>query len=316
MRILIAYDGSEGADTGIDGLPRAGLPAEGVEGLVVSVAEVWFPPQPRDEVLDDTFPFQIPAGVKLAREHAARRIEQAQEWAARGAERVRRVFPRWAVSHEALSGSPAFELLGRAGQWQPRLIVTGSHGYTALGRFAMGSVSQKVLTESQTSVRVARRATGSGMSAERIVLGVDGSAGAQAAVRAVAVRDWTPGSEVRVVVADDLLRATPVGHLIPQVSEFVDEVNETERTQAEDTASEAVKALRAVLGDKGVTVSSAVEAGAPKQVLVRHAEEFGADCIFTGATGCSNRVERFILGSVSAAVAARAHCSVEVVRDA
>ena len=30
--------------------------------------------------------------------------------------------------------------------------------------------------------------------------------------------------------------------------------------------------------------------------------------------GFGNRLERFLLGSVSAAVAARAHCSVEVVR--
>jgi nucleotide-binding universal stress UspA family protein len=63
-----------------------------------------------------------------------------------------------------------------------------------------------------------------------------------------------------------------------------------------------------------MTVSSVIEPGDPKQVLVRHAEEFGADCIFTGATGTSSRIERFVLGSVSAAVAARAHCSVEVVR--
>ena len=40
MKILIAYDGSEGADTGIDGLQRAGLPTQGTEALVVSVAEV------------------------------------------------------------------------------------------------------------------------------------------------------------------------------------------------------------------------------------------------------------------------------------
>jgi len=35
---------------------------------------------------------------------------------------------------------------------------------------------------------------------------------------------------------------------------------------------------------------------------------------FVGSAGFSNRLERFVLGSVSAAVAARAHCSVEVVR--
>jgi nucleotide-binding universal stress UspA family protein len=294
-------------------LQRAGLPPEGVEAVVVSVAEVWLPP-PGDEVLDDTFPLQIPAGVKLARERAARIVGQAQELAERGGERVRRIFPRWTVSHEAASGSPAFELLNRAEGWQPQLIVVGSHGHTALGRFVLGSVSQKVLTEARTSVRVARRATGAGASAERIVVGVDSSPGSQAAVRAVASRGWSPGSEVRVVVAQDLMKAFPVSLLIPPVNEFVDEVNKDEHTQAEEMAAEAIKELRAGLDDKGVIVSSVVDAGDPKRVLVRHAEEFGADCIFTGATGFSSRAERFLLGSVSAAVAARAHCSVEVVR--
>jgi nucleotide-binding universal stress UspA family protein len=110
------------------------------------------------------------------------------------------------------------------------------------------------------------------------------------------------------------MKAYPVSLLIPQVRVSVDEVNETERSPAEEIAAEAVKELRARLGGKNVTVSSAVETGDPKYVLVRHAEELGADCIFTGATGTSSRFERFILGSVSAAVAARAHCSVEVVR--
>ena len=314
VKILIAYDGSESSDAGIDGLQRAGLPAEGVEALVVSVAEVWLPPPPRDEVLDDTFPLQIPAGVKRMRERAERLVGEARELAGLGAEHVRSIFPRWTVSHEALDGSPAFELLHRAGQWRPRLVVVGSQGRTALGRFVLGSVSQKVLTEAQTSVRVSRRPTGTGASAERILLGVDGSPGALTAAKAVAARAWTPGSEVRVVVADDLLRAGAVGSLLPPAGELVKEVNEAERTQAEELAAEAVKTLREGLGDQNVTVSSVVEVGDPKRVLVRHAEEFGADCIFTGATGFSNRVERFLLGSVSAAVAARAHCSVEVVR--
>ena len=314
MKILIAYDGSEGADTGIDGLPRAGLPPQDVEALVVSVAEVWLPPPPGDEAIEDTFPLQVPAGVKRARERAARIVEQAQALAERGGQRVRQMFPGWAVSHEAVSGSPAFELLNRAEQWQPQLIVAGSHGHTALGRFVLGSVSQKVLTEARTSVRVARRATGAGASAQRVVVGCDGSPGAQAAARAVAARGWTPGSEVRVVVAQDLLKAFPVSLLAPPVEEFVEEVNGAEHTQAEEFAAEALKELRAGLDDKGVTVSSVVDTGDPRQVLVRHAEEFGADCIFTGATGYSSRVERFLLGSVSAAVAARAHCSVEVVR--
>jgi hypothetical protein len=77
MKLLIAYDGSESADKGIDDLSRAGLPSE-ADALVVSVAEVWLPPPPNDEVLDDTFPLQIPAGLKRARAHAAQIVKHAQ----------------------------------------------------------------------------------------------------------------------------------------------------------------------------------------------------------------------------------------------
>jgi nucleotide-binding universal stress UspA family protein len=56
-----------------------------------------------------------------------------------------------------------------------------------------------------------------------------------------------------------------------------------------------------------------VKDGEPKSLLIAEAESWGADCIFVGARGLG-RVERFMLGSVSTAVAARAHCSVEVVR--
>ncbi len=204
--------------------------------------------------------------------------------------------------------------MNRAGEWQPQQVIDGSQGRTALGRFVLGSVSQRVLTEAHTSVRVARRPAGTGASGERVVVGVDGSPGARAAVRAVAARDWRQGGEVRVVVAQDLMKTFPVSLLTQPAGEVVDGVNAGEHTRAEELASEAVKELRAGLNDKGVTVSSAVDAGDPKRVLVRHAEEFGADCIFTGATGFSNRIERLVLGSVSSAVAARAHCSVEVVR--
>ena len=53
--------------------------------------------------------------------------------------------------------------------------------------------------------------------------------------------------------------------------------------------------------------------GDPKRLLLQEAERFGADTIFVGAKGLS-RIERVLLGSVSATVAARAPCSVEIVR--
>lgn len=312
MKIFIAYDGSEPANTAIDGLRRAGLPADGVEALVMSVGEVWLPPAVDDA--NETFPQDVP-GLKAAREHAERVMQTAKEEAQRGAERVQQIFPQWRVTAEAHNGSPAFELLNRAEEWQADLIVVGSHGYTALSRFVLGSVSQKILTEASTAVHIGRSSQGSGTSGERIVIAVDGSPGSLIAVKAAAKRNWTSGSELRIVVADDALKGSPIWNLIPPIREFVDEVRTEERTQSEHMALEAAKELRAGLDNENITVSSVVEMGDPKQVLVKHAEEFGADCIFTGATGFSSRLERLVLGSVSSAIAARAHCSVEVVRD-
>jgi nucleotide-binding universal stress UspA family protein len=242
-------------------------------------------------------------------------MEEAEQLAQRGSKRVQQNFPGWQVSHEVRNGSPGFELLQVAREWSADLIVVGSHGHSALGRFVLGSVSQKVLTEASTSVHIGRPNPGTGKSGERILIGVDGSPAALAAVRAVAQRNWTEGSEIRIVVADDVFRGNPIWLLIPPVREFFEEVRTEERTQAEQFAIAAAKELREGLGSRNITVSSVVHAGDPKQVLVKHAEEFGADCIFTGATGFSSRLERVILGSVSSAIAARAQCSVEVVRE-
>jgi nucleotide-binding universal stress UspA family protein len=242
-------------------------------------------------------------------------MDEAEKLAQRGTKRVQQLFSSWRVTHQVRNGSPGFELLDCAREWSADLIVVGSHGHTALSRFVLGSVSQRVLTEASTSVHVGRANPGTGKSGERILVGVDGSPGALAAVRAVAKRHWTEGSEIRIVVADDVMRGNPIWLLIPPVRDFLEEVRTEERTQAEQFAIAAAKELREGLGSRKLTVSSVIQTGDPKQVLVKHAEEFGADCIFTGATGFSNRLERVILGSVSAAIAARAHCSVEVVRD-
>ena len=69
-------------------------------------------------------------------------------------------------------------------------------------------------------------------------------------MRAVAKRNWTEGSEIRIVVADDVIRGNPIWLLIPPVRDFVDEVRTEERTQAEQFAIAAAKELREGLGEQ------------------------------------------------------------------
>jgi nucleotide-binding universal stress UspA family protein len=174
----------------------------------------------------------------------------------------------------------------------------------------MGSVSQKVLTEARCSVRVARGRVEVEESPARILIGVDGSHGAEAAVLEVASRRWPLRSEARVVVVEDPVVPTLIGNLIPNVAGWLEGDGEAKAEWERKLAEHAAELLR----PSELIVSSAVLKGDPKSVLVEEAERWGADSIFVGSVGFSNRFERFLLGSVSAAVAARAHCSVEVVR--
>ncbi|HMS09862.1 MAG TPA: universal stress protein, partial [Pyrinomonadaceae bacterium] len=63
----------------------------------------------------------------------------------------------------------------------------------------------------------------------------------------------------------------------------------------------------------GRTISQNCRWGDARRVILDEAIDWKADCIFIGARGLS-RFRRLLIGSVSATVAARAECSVEVVR--
>jgi len=308
MKLLIGYDGSANADAALDDLQQAGLPRH-CEALLMSVAEVWLPPPSSYDVLGMVDEESVPA-VHFTYEPQLKKLEIAKQSVSRAADRLRAKFPSWDISSEAGSGSPAWELLFKANQWKPDLVVVGSHGRSALGRFVLGSVSQKIVTEASCSVRVARGRVEE-PSPVRIVLATDGSTGAEAAVRAVGARHWPAQSEVCVVIVDDPFEPTVAGELIPGVREAVDDAEVAFREKITKMVNDAA----ANLSSDTLSATGIVKAGNPKKEIVRLAEEWGANCIFVGSTGFSNPLERLLLGSVASAITARAHCSVEVVRE-
>lgn len=313
MKILIAYDGSDCAEAALDDLKRAGLPLE-AEAQIISVAEVWLPPPPPSsyQILERAKEVKVPADLKRVYSKGCIATKEALLLAERASDRVKTNFPGWEVSSDSSCGSPAWEVVFRADQWKPDLVVVGSHGRTALGRFVLGSVSQRVLTEARCSVRIARGRVDveEPDSPVRIIVGIDGSPGSEAAVRAVAARTWPPNSEVKLIIVDDPLVPAIVGDIIPPLAETIEESNAEDRAQAERLLAQTA----ARLSRTEIKVTTEIRRGDPKKELPQAAEEWGADCIFVGSAGFSNRLERFVLGSISAAVAARAHCSVEVVR--
>jgi nucleotide-binding universal stress UspA family protein len=311
MKVLIGYDGSDCADAALDDLAQAGLPASG-EVEILSVAEVWLPPPPPStyEIIEEARNAESPAELQRDFTKHCAAAKAALVLAERARDRVQARFPNWKISADSSCGSAAWELVAKADHWKPDLIVVGSHGRTALGRFVLGSVSQRVLTEALCSVRIARGRVDEPNSPVRIIVGTDGSPASEEALRAVAARNWPPGTEVKVVMVDDPLAPEFLGKVIPPLGKMVEEDRQEERAWVERISRESIE----ILHSAAIKVTCVVREGDPKKELPKAAEEWGADCIFVGSAGFSNRFERFVLGSVSAAVAARAHCSVEVVR--
>jgi nucleotide-binding universal stress UspA family protein len=293
MKILIGYDGSPCSERALTDLEGAGLPKQ-VEVRVITVAEELIPAPASIGGVPTTFPVD-----NLEEEKKAAALAISAQAV------IKTIFPEWQVNAEAAIGSPANILIWKAEEWEPELIVVGSHGRTALGRIFFGSVSQKVLHSAICSVRIARGKDKRSDAPVRLIAGVDGSQNAETAVKAIVTRSWPKGSEARVVGAIGTYPPVATEYLALEVGKWVAEEN----ARVKEAVERASNKLRRI----GLNVTSVVKKGDPKSLLCDEAEAIDADCIFVGARGMG-RIERMLLGSVSSAVASRAHCSVEVIR--
>ena len=293
MKIMIGYDGSPHAETALADLNRAGLPRT-VEAMVLSVSEEWMAAPASLGGVTTSFP-------KLESDAEREALKLARSAKAT----LDTLFPDWNVQAEAATGSPGNMLLWRADEWKPDLIVVGSQGRTALGGFFFGSVSQKVLHQATCSVRITRVNEKSPDAPVQLIVGVDGSPDSNAAVQAITARHWPKGSEVCVVSA--MIVPPPVAseQLLFEIENWITD----EKTRVAKAVQAAVRKLQGI----GLATSSVVREEDPRDLLCAVAEGREADCIFVGTTGMG-RIERTLIGSVSSAVAVRAHCSVEIVR--
>lgn len=302
-KVLIAYDSTDCSREMLVDLRHAGLP-DSVHATVLSFAEVWLT-EP-EEVIAREQP-QLNEEGELEESRSAAGFRQALVVAAEGCDRIQEMFPAWRVDNEAHANAPSWGTMEKVWQWKPDLVVVGSHGRSAIGRLIHGSVGQKLLAEAHCSVRIARAPYGRQVGGLRIILAVDGSNESNAAVQSVASRRWPAGSAVRVVsVYDQRVMDTALGSISsPELAGYEDADIEI----VEDRAEDALKVLTAA----GLEAQPIICRGNPSAEILEQAEKWGADMIFMGARG-HGLIERALLGSVSNAVATRAHCSVEVVR--
>ena len=180
-----------------------------------------------------------------------------------------------------------------ARKWSSDLIFVRAHVRKDLTHWMLGSVARAVVTGAPCSVQIVRDAeddrTHTLHSGRRVLLASDGSETAATAAEALSERPWPEGSEFRIVTVEEPWVIKPTNMLR--------NVNSDEQ----------------VLAAAGLKATTAVLSGNPKEVILQEAKEWNADLIVVGSHG-RRGFKRFLLGSVSEAVAMNAHCSVVVVR--
>lgn len=147
----------------------------------------------------------------------------------------------------------------------------------------------------------------------RILLAIDGSEHSEAAVDEITHRHYPADSEVRVISVIEPLMPLSAESLATSAG-YHGELEKIERERARHAIEKAAARLRESIGGGSVKITTDVLSGSPKGVILEDAEAFGADLIVVGSHG-RGMLERFLLGSVSQAVALHAKCSVEIVRS-
>lgn len=307
MKILLGVDGSEYGLAAVEDVARNLWP-EGSLVKIVSVAEIPIPPAAWAMPIPGSSYEQL---EKIIEERSTDSITQAT---ARFGEIAGHKIE---VRTKTLTGDPKSALLDEAERWGANLIVVGTHGYNAFERFWLGSVSRTVLAHAKSSVQIVRKrktqeVVGGPM---KILLAVDGSECSNAAVEEIANRPWPTGTEVQIISVIHLPFApTPEIWALP--NSYYSQLEKSGSEQADVVINTAALRLRESNEEREtpLTLSSKAIVGHAEEIIIEVAKTWEADLIVLGSHGYGG-FQRFLLGSVSQAVASHAPCSVEVVRQ-
>ena len=289
MRVLIALDGSACSNAVVSEAASRPWPT-GTEFLVLTA-------------IDPFFFTKAPLLLAEAKKDAEAALEESVESLRKNGV---------SLQIEIVMENPRHGIPKAAREWKADLILMGSHGRGAFGRLLMGSTAQAVLRRADCAVEIVRAGTqrasreSGGM---RILAATDGSECAESALHAITGQSWPAGTEIRVVCVPELPLLTGAYPYYPP------EVLAGAATANENHAKEAVERGVGIVKKTGVQVTGEVMESreSPVRAILGMADLWGADLIVVGSHG-RHGVDRYLMGSVSEAVALHAHCSVEVVR--
>jgi nucleotide-binding universal stress UspA family protein len=307
MKILLAVDGSECSLAAAEEAARTPWPVGSVV-RIISVAELSTPTPPGVQSLTDGSYGDLERMVE----------DRADEYISQAMSRFEEIaLAQTEATAKTLKGDPKTAILDEAEHWGADLIIVGDHGYGALKRLWLGSVSRAIASHAICSVQIARPRQKSDRSGDpmKILLATDGSEFSDAAAREIAGRPWPEGSEVRVISAVHLpFTPTAETRALPECE--YSQLENAGREQADAAVSQAITRLRESNSQResALKISNEILLGHPEEIIIETAKNWGADLVVVGSHG-RRGIHRFLLGSASQAVASHAPCSVEIVRE-
>jgi nucleotide-binding universal stress UspA family protein len=289
MRILIATDGSSGAETALTLVAGSFDPA-GVEGIHVITVTSADP--------SDSRPLagaaQPAAGSGEALVADARVLLSESGFEADG---------------EVVVGHAAEEIVKRAARDGIDLVVLGTHGLGFVERLFSGSVASRVASHAPVPVLVADRPG----PIRRAVVAYDASPPADAAARFAASLPLRGPVEYTAATVYSAMAPFSSG-IAPTMIGLAEQAYAEELATAEAEATTVAEAGAAVIRSGGSTAHAVAIVGSPVERLAGLAQETDADLLVVGDRGRSG-IERFLLGSTSAALVTAPPTNVLVVRS-
>jgi nucleotide-binding universal stress UspA family protein len=301
MRLLIATDGSRGAENAIRFVWRTPLSAP-VEATVVTVCPEL--PRPLRERLE-----KHREADHLLRDFENRQFEQARRRTVRAEQLLAKT--GWRIASRVREGHPSERLLHSAREGGSELLVVGVRGHNRHGGFLLGSVPKRLLRLAPCPVLIVKPDAGRALGATPgasfdILLAFDGSEHARRAVQFVKRLPVTGTGRVRVL----RIIPTPAKRFEdPKFEEIMGTVAAEETVEAKAEAN----GVRESLEGAGHRVAIEVRPGNPFKEIMAEVERDKPDLLVTGHMGVGG-VEDFQIGSLANRLAHYAPCSVLVVR--
>jgi nucleotide-binding universal stress UspA family protein len=200
------------------------------------------------------------------------------------------------VATDVRCGPAADVIVEAALEQHVKLIVMATHGYSGLKRWALGSVTDKVVHATSTPIFIVRAEVPALPPAlKRILVPLDGSALARQALPLATELAKSTQSELLLFQAvattmENYPGMPPRGRPIPQLADLMESLREQAASELNERAEE--------LREHNLRASTYVINGHAAEVLVDEARQHSVDLIVMATHGYSG-IKRWTLGSVA-----------------